>query len=155
MARQIAFIGLLLTICLAEVLLAAPQQYCKPVPGSTDWPTITDWQALNTSVSGRLIAPVPPGLVCQNNSSAHSTAACTELLTQWGNSSFHANDPFTTDYNDDSCLPDPRAPCLTAMLPAYVVNATNPADVQAAVAFAYRTGVRLIVKGTGHDYLGR
>ena len=155
MARRIAFRSLLFTICLPEVILAAPQQYCKPVPGSVDWPSFSDWQALNTSVSGGLIAPVPPGLVCQTNNSVQSTAACTELLAQWVNSSFHANDPFTTDYNDDSCLPDPRATCSTVPLPAYVVNATEAADVQAAVAFAYKTGVRLIVKGTGHDFLGR
>ncbi|KAJ9613552.1 hypothetical protein H2200_003494 [Cladophialophora chaetospira] len=155
MTRKLAFTSLLFTLCLSEVILAAPQQYCKPVPGSADWPSGSDWQALNASVSGRLISPVPPGLVCQTNSSVHSTAACSDLRTQWANSSFHANDPFTTDYNDDSCLPDARGPCSTALLPAYVVNATNAADVQAAVGFASRTGVRLIVKGTGHDYLGR
>ena len=142
-------------ILFVGIIHAAPQQYCKPIPGSTDWPSPSDWQALNTSISGRLIAPVPPGQVCQTNSSVHSTAACTQLLAQWSNSSFHADDPFTTDYNDDSCLPDPRAPCSTALIPAYVVNATDTADVQAAVSFAHRTGVRLIIKGTGHDYLGR
>ena len=155
MARKIAFTSFLFTICLSEIILAAPQQYCKPVPGSADWPTVLDWQALNTSVSGRLIAPIPPGLVCQTNSSVYSTSACTELFTQWTNSSFHANDPFTVDYNDDSCLPDARAHCSTTPLPAYIVNATSAADVQAAVRFAAKTGVRLIVKGTGHDFLGR
>ncbi|KAH0848534.1 FAD binding domain-containing protein [Fonsecaea pedrosoi] len=148
-----------LTLCyilfLAGTLQATPQQYCKPIVGSPGWPSISDWHALNESISGRLIAPVPPGLVCQTNSSSYSAQACGQLLAQWTNSSFHAEDPFTTNYNDDSCLPDPRAPCSTAPLPAYVVNATNTADVQAACQFAYKTGVRLIVKGTGHDFLGR
>lgn len=144
-----------LVLLIAAIIRAAPQQYCKPLPGSANWPSHSDWHALNTSVSGRLIAPVPPGLVCQTNSTIHSTAACSELLAQWPNSSFHADEPFTVDYNDDSCLPDPRAPCSAAPLPAYVVNATNAGDVQAAVKFAERTGVRLIVKGTGHDFLSR
>ncbi|KIW86249.1 hypothetical protein Z517_01644 [Fonsecaea pedrosoi CBS 271.37] len=151
--------GFRLTLCyilfLAGTLQATQQQYCKPIVGSPGWPSISDWHALNESISGRLIAPVPPGLVCQTNSSSYSAQACGQLLAQWTNSSFHAEDPFTTNYNDDSCLPDPRAPCSTAPLPAYVVNATNTADVQAACQFAYKTGVRLIVKGTGHDFLGR
>lgn len=37
----------------------------------------------------------------------------------------------------------------------YVVNATTPEHVQAAVNFAGKHNVRLNVKGTGHDYLGR
>ncbi|EXJ63321.1 uncharacterized protein A1O5_11642 [Cladophialophora psammophila CBS 110553] len=152
---KLSFAILCYFLSLARATPAAPQQYCKPVVGSPGWPSVSDWQALNNSVSGRLIAPVPPGLVCQTNSSVYSAQACGQLVTQWSNSSFHAEDPFTTDYNDDSCLPDPRAPCSTTLLPAYVVNATNAAEVQAACRFAYRTGVRLIVKGTGHDFLGR
>ena len=159
LVKTMALRNIVKSICFLSFLpasiQAASQQYCKPIPGSADWPSDVDWQSLNTSISGRLIAPVPPGIVCQTNSSVHDTAACTQLYTKWSSSSYHANDPFTTDYNDDSCLPDPRAPCSTALLPAYVVNATNAADVQAAVRFAYRTGVRLIVKGTGHDYPGR
>jgi len=77
------------------------------------------------------------------------------LRTQWANSSFKADNPFLADYNDDTCLPDPRAPCSAAGYPVYVVNATSVADVQAGVRFAKKTGVRLIVKGTGHDFPGR
>ena len=148
----------LATLCLNVlhgISPAATQPYCKPIPGSPDWPSIVQWRDLNTSVSGRLIAPVPPGVVCHTKNPLHNTAACTQLYSQWSNSSFHAGDPFTTDYNDDSCLPSSMAPCSAAPLPAYVVKATNAEDVQAAVRFAHRTGVRLIVKGTGHDYPGR
>ncbi|KIW33495.1 uncharacterized protein PV07_00341 [Cladophialophora immunda] len=155
MKSKISLTSVCCFLLLGGTTQAAPQQYCKPVVGSPGWPSASDWHALNNSVSGRLIAPVPPGLVCQTNSSVYNAQACGQVLAQWSNSSFHAEDPFTTDYNDDSCLPDPRAPCSTALLPAYVVNATNTADVQAACRFAYKTGVRLIVKGTGHDFLGR
>jgi FAD/FMN-containing dehydrogenase len=37
----------------------------------------------------------------------------------------------------------------------YVVNATEPKHVQAAVNFARNTGVRLVIKNTGHDFLGK
>lgn len=77
------------------------------------------------------------------------------MLSQWTNSSWHAQEPFTVDYNDEACLPDSQAPCSAEGYPAYVVNATNVHHVQAAVKFAKTTGVRLIIKGTGHDFLGR
>lgn len=132
-----------------------PQPYCKPVPGSPDWPSQSAWQALNTSISGRLLAPIPPGLVCQQNTSFYNAAACGNVYQEWSNSSWHASDPFTSDYNDDACLPSNLAPCSAAAYPAYVINASHVSDVQAGVAFAQRTGVRLIVKGTGHDISGR
>ena len=155
MAGKFSHIAICLAFVLPSAVLSAPQPYCKPIVGSPSWPSASDWQALNKSISGGLIAPVPPGLVCQTNSSVYSVQACATVYSEWSNSSWHALDPFTTDYNDDSCLPSPQAPCSTAPLPVYVVNATNVADVQAAIRFAHRTGVRLIMKGTGHDFLGR
>ena len=59
------------------------------------------------------------------------------------------------DYNDISCLPDPAQPCSSTGYPAYAVQAESAGDVQAAVNFAARTNVRLVIKSTGHDYLGR
>ena len=38
---------------------------------------------------------------------------------------------------------------------AFAVEAENAGDVVAAVDFARKHRLRLIVKGTGHDYLGR
>lgn len=58
-------------------------------------------------------------------------------------------------YNDETCLPSARSPCSTAGYPAYVIEAKDFADVRAGVVFARGTGVRLIVKGTGHDAPGR
>lgn len=45
--------------------------------------------------------------------------------------------------------------CTRGGFPAYVVNATEPKHVQLAVNFARNSGVRLIIKNTGHDFLGK
>ena len=128
---------------------------CKVTPASPDWPTDTQWQALNSSVSGRLIQPIPPGAVCHEEWPQYDNVSCSALYGQWSNASFHYNTPATSDYNDDACLPSAIAPCSSSGYPAYVVAAASASDVQAAVRFAAQTGVRLIVKGTGHDFLGR
>src|SRR5207237_8074468 len=43
----------------------------------------------------------------------------------------------------------------TAAASAYAVVAEDSADIVAAVNFARRYRLRLVIKGTGHDYLGR
>ncbi|KIV93292.1 hypothetical protein, variant [Exophiala mesophila] len=142
-------------LALPEIILGAPQPYCKPIPGSSDWPAPSEWQKLNDTLQGRLVAPVPPGEVCQTSSASFSNETCGYVLSQWTNSTWHASNGFTSGYNDVTCLPDSRAPCSADGYPAYFVNATEAAHVQAGVEFAHRTGIRLIVKGTGHDYQGR
>lgn len=39
--------------------------------------------------------------------------------------------------------------------PVYVLNATNVAQIQIAVNFARNTGIRFVVKNTGHDFMGK
>jgi hypothetical protein len=147
-----------LLFCLSVIttrvhLVSSAAQYCKPIPGGARWPAVAEWNKLNDTVGGRLIAPTPPGAVCQPSSVVFNENACTELVTtNWANSGWHAQNPISVDYNDDTCLPNAMAPCSGNGYPDYVVNATRATDVQAAVRFAKRTGVRLIVKGTGHDF---
>lgn len=154
-------IPLLLTL-LQFILVHAPKVYgdepsrkCKPIPSSSDWPSVSQWDALNSSVAGALVVPIPIGAVCHSDWPVYNTSACSEVASRWSDTSFHAADPFTVDYNDISCLPRTEAPCSAVGYPAYVIEARSVEDVQAGVNFARETGVRLVIKNTGHDYLGR
>lgn len=54
------------------------------------------------------------------------------------------------------CLPGgPAGPCALGNLPRLAVAAAGPEDVAAALRFAAARNVRVVVKATGHDYLGR
>jgi FAD/FMN-containing dehydrogenase len=57
--------------------------------------------------------------------------------------------------NNDTCISDPTLSCSGLGYPQCVVNATSAEDVAAGVIFANPHNLRLIVKGTGHDYMGR
>lgn len=59
------------------------------------------------------------------------------------------------NFNNDTCLPDPAAPCSSGGYPVYVINATCADHIKAGVDFARKNNVRLIVKNSGHDYIGR
>ncbi|QRV75609.1 FAD-binding domain protein [Ceratobasidium sp. AG-Ba] len=45
--------------------------------------------------------------------------------------------------------------CKQGYVPTYSVEAQEPSDVSKAVSFAAKYKIKLVVKNTGHDYLGR
>ena len=47
------------------------------------------------------------------------------------------------------------SPCLTGNLVQYAVNATCADDVASALRFAQRHNIRVVIKNTGHDLLGK
>jgi hypothetical protein len=131
---------------------------CKAAPGSNTWPRDAEWAALNHTLSGRLLKPLPPGAVCHPNQPTFNVVACPAVQAGWLTTSWHSNSPVSVSENNwanDTCLPNPVYPCSGQGYPIYVVNATCAEDVKKGVDFAREKNVRLIVKGTGHDYLGR
>ncbi|TVY60837.1 putative FAD-linked oxidoreductase [Lachnellula suecica] len=125
---------------------------CKSTPGSDGWPTDEQWAVFNETLGGQLIKPTPPGAVCHPDQPTYNSAA------DWSTFPFHRNDPVSTaanNANNDTCLPDTEYTCSPLGYPAYVVNATTAEHVAAGVIFAGLNNIRLVVKATGHDYLGR
>lgn len=60
-------------------------------------------------------------------------------------------------YSGSTCLPiaTGKPTCTLGGYPSYVVNVSTVAQIQLAVNFARENGLRLVVKNTGHDYLGK
>lgn len=149
---------LLQLIGLATLSIAWSTPNCKAVPGSADWPSDNAWASLNDSLSGQLIKTLPPGAVCHPTQSTFNAAACPVVQAGWLTSEWHTNDPVSSienNWNNDTCLPISTDPCSGEGYPIYVINATCAEDVKEGLDFARENNVRLIVKGTGHDYMGR
>ncbi|KAK4124879.1 FAD-binding domain-containing protein [Parathielavia appendiculata] len=131
---------------------------CKAVPGSPDWPFPQDWARLNESLAGRLLQPPPPGAVCHPGQATYNATACPSVRAAWSTYEFHQADPVSMDWNqwtNDSCLPQEGAPCSGKGYPVFVINATEARHVQLGVRFAKKHNIRLVVKSSGHDYIGR
>ena len=131
---------------------------CRASLGSSDWPSLSEWAALNVSVSGRLLQPPPPGAVCHPGQPTYNATECPIVLNAWYGIDFHAGNPISSvwdNWNNDSCLPTLPSPCSGEGYPVYVINATCKEDVKAGIDFARKHNVRLNVKSTGHDLLGR
>ncbi|KAK6063441.1 FAD-dependent isoamyl alcohol oxidase (FAD binding domain protein) [Seiridium cupressi] len=121
---------------LARVAVAST---CKNIPGDPGWPSQSDWAKLNATVGGRLIQTVPQASVCHHESNMqYDAAACAELQNDWTLSQTH-----------------PSKPCELGNYATYSINVTEAADIIAGLDFTNEHNIRLVIKNTGHDYLGK
>ncbi|KAF8600190.1 FAD binding domain-containing protein [Ceratobasidium sp. AG-I] len=122
------------------------------------WPSSSAWSSFNSSVNGRLVAPRPPAWPCHDPN--YDELACADAKTNWFSSFWRANQTGAMQdlvwESPDCDISSPRnVTCKQGFVPAYAVVAHEANDVSKAVNFAGKYDLRLVVKNTGHDYLGR
>lgn len=136
---------------------------CKIYPGDLEWPSDEAWSQLSVLTDNRLISePTPRAAVCYPSQPSYDAAKCAAYnVTAWQKSYMHMPDPIemlSPVAQGMTCVPPnlyDSHRCTRGGFPKYVVNATEPKHVQAAINFARNTGVRLVIKNTGHDFLGK
>jgi hypothetical protein len=140
-------------------------------PHDSCWPSELEWSSFNHTLDGALIYPTPPASVCYPSQPNYKEEACALIRSQWFDSTFHGQDPISIDYPiwaNNSCNPIyPNGTSITGEVdagekgcsignyPVYVVNATTTQQVSAALEWAGKKNIRVVVKGTGHSYVGR
>ncbi|KAH7057163.1 hypothetical protein B0J12DRAFT_774839 [Macrophomina phaseolina] len=156
-------------LCFALSIRLSGAAKCKCTPSDPCWPSASDWDQLNSTLSGRLIRTTLPASVCYESEPDYNRTACDLLIPEWQTPEFHSDDPVSIPapkYANNSCNPvyangtnlygDTGAGargCHIGRYPPYVVNATEAQHVQAAVRFAAAHNLRLNVKNTGHSSL--
>lgn len=122
----------------ASAVLLAPTVPASATPAGS-WPSASTWARLRSQVGGRLIRPQAPWATLRA-----SQAVPERFLNPW----FLEEEPGATQstgmYKAWNSTPS-----------RYAVAAESAADIVAAVNFARENNVRLVIKGTGHDYFGR
>src|ERR1700733_13829119 len=113
-------------------------------PTDREWPNESAWQRLNTAVGGNLIKTAPLFTPCVSEPGGR---ACREVMQNVHNPFYLGDQPSGTQVSG-------WLDAWTAAPSAYAVEARSTADVVAAVNFARTHNLRLVVKGTGHSYLG-
>ncbi|RYP40862.1 hypothetical protein DL767_001343 [Monosporascus sp. MG133] len=133
---------------------------CKAYPGTPEWPLDDQWSRLNTSLGGVLLKPVPIAAACYDGP-YEDASRCNFLLRNATTSRVYINDPLTvlTEWPEgDTCYATSQTQgldCTQGGFPVYVVNATTVKHIQIAVNFARNNNLRLVIKNSGHDFLGR
>ncbi|KAL1914784.1 uncharacterized protein VTP21DRAFT_7876 [Calcarisporiella thermophila] len=102
---------------------------CHCLPNEVCWPDSQTWQKFNESVGGQLLAS-NISTDCSGSKNQSSGSGCSKIT-------------------------DPYWQGVQGAFPVFAVNATGSSDIQQAVSFAAKHNLRLIVKNTGHDFLGR
>lgn len=135
---------------------------CRCFPGDPCWPSPDQWNRLNASLSGNLISTDPIGSVCHTHTpfAPSSSSKCTDLRAHWSIPATHYEDPsspMTAWWANFSCSPflPARSRCTIGPLARYTVNVTSAADVQKVMQFTNKHNIRLSIRNTGHDYLGK
>ena len=57
------------------------------------------------------------------------------------------------NFSCDPFLPD--TPCTIGALQRYAVNVSGAEDIRATLQFAQQNNIRVVIRNTGHDYLGK
>ncbi|KAJ5188311.1 FAD-binding type 2 [Penicillium cf. griseofulvum] len=149
---------------------------CRNIPGDKGWPNQGAWHRLNNTVGGRLIETVPLAHICHDTGiyPAFNEPACEDLQEAFNEAGAHTlyGIPYFDPYHvsqpqpgefmnayflNTSCSPfTPKSvPCELGNRAVYSINVTGPTDVQAGMKFASENNIRLVVKSTGIDYMGK
>jgi FAD/FMN-containing dehydrogenase len=143
-AAAIPFLARLLARGLAPARAETALPRSRLRPGDAGWPSEASWDQLRSEVGGRLIKLESPFAACRQ---APGGADCAKLFKRLKNPYFLGDDPALTQSLGwvDGWTSQPSA---------YAIAAETTADIVAAVNFARRQNLRLVVKGGGHAYQG-
>ncbi|CAI6341901.1 unnamed protein product [Periconia digitata] len=133
---------------------------CKVFPGDEDWPSDETWDRFDELVNGALIPTVPLAAPCYNSWNLYNAAKCAEISKSSTDPYAHIADPTSNMwpiFQGKTCLAfdRPNGTCTLGSFPSYAVNVSSVSDVQLALNFARNANLRLVIKNTGHDYLGK
>ncbi|KAL2257011.1 hypothetical protein VTK26DRAFT_779 [Humicola hyalothermophila] len=140
---------------------------CKCYPGDPCWPSPGHWRKLNETVGGNLHVNIPPGAPCYNtfkgplgDVNTYDAQRCEEVTAGWNDEQFQIELPAAglwTYFTNDTCRPttNPSDTCTLGYYPVLVIMAKTVAHIQAGINFARENNLRLVVRNTGHDFLGR
>ena len=112
-------------------------------PGDPAWPSEADWDRLAREVGGRLIKMESPLAACRTGAKED----CNDVFEQLRNPYAIGDHPALTQTSG-------WLDAWTSAPSIYAVAAAKTADVVAAVNFARKHNLRLVVKGGGHSYQG-
>ncbi|KAM6494428.1 hypothetical protein JOM56_010789 [Amanita muscaria] len=139
---------------------------CRCLSFQSCWPSASEFSQLASQLSKPLIKPTPPASACYPPS--NSSSNCSDVLSHLSDASWRSDLPgsmqmlnfesFTFPNGTiDACYYNTSLgfPCEQGNIPVLGVDARNVGDIQATVKFAKEHNLRLVIKNTGHDFLGR
>ncbi|KAH8888061.1 FAD-binding domain-containing protein [Thozetella sp. PMI_491] len=153
-----ARLSLVLLLAYTSAAYAAKPTVCRCYPDDPCWPKESAWSVFNSTIGGRLVRTNPLAKVCHDP--YYDAESCEALKATWMNHETHLRTSYSLGaplYANQSCDPfTPRdRPCTIGSYVQYAVNVSGPEDVSKTIEFATANNIRLVIRNTGHDYLGK
>ncbi|KAF8624469.1 hypothetical protein AX15_005859 [Amanita polypyramis BW_CC] len=139
---------------------------CRCLSYQSCWPSTSEFSQLESQLSQPLIKPVPPASACYPPS--NPSGNCTAVQDHLTDANWRSDLPGSTQILNfesyvfkngtiNACYYNTSLgfPCDQGNIPVLGVEAKEVRDVQVAVRFAKTHNLKLIIKNTGHDFLGR
>ncbi|EPQ55138.1 FAD-binding domain-containing protein [Gloeophyllum trabeum ATCC 11539] len=157
----------LTTLALAS--LVSSRTTCKCTYDQPCFPSKQQWDSFSKQLSQPVIQDqLPLDAVCFPNSPAYNEARCAEVTAHVVDPPFLTSQPNCLGFVNLEALvvngsvqycPRPYYPgettCDQGRIPKYVVNATTTQDIKKTLQFATQHNLRLVIRNTGHELLGR
>ncbi|KAF1988613.1 FAD-binding domain-containing protein [Aulographum hederae CBS 113979] len=159
---------------ISSVLFFLSLTDCSPLAG--DRLAEADWNALNSTLGGKLLTGTPIAKPCFSNykgvPGAKDATSCTAVQAGYNSPFYEKKNPggymwvnyggcmakaqhCNLDFASPRTAVAPDAICHQGSVPDFFVPVTGPKDVQDAVKFASANKLRVVVKNSGHDHKGR
>ncbi|KAJ5192823.1 FAD-linked oxidoreductase [Penicillium cf. viridicatum] len=137
---------------------------CRCRPHEPCWPSSEEWNMLNNTLGGNLLALKPSGHVCLPGDQSSET--CQELVKNFHNTTWRVQNPATLqvvnwEYSrtkEEACHIDADGKiesCGQGRVPLFSASVQSVSEVQEVVRFAAARNLRLAIRNTGHDLAGR
>ncbi|KAJ8063556.1 hypothetical protein OCU04_007428 [Sclerotinia nivalis] len=161
--NTLAVISTFLVIAAASGNESTTVPACRYMPGDAVWPSDEEWEKLNQTIGGRLIRGVPLAQPCSDP--GYDPTICTMLADEWEDQEPYIRDPvniMSPYWQNNSCSPfsqylgpNGTGTCTLGNVAQYAINVSDAATVVAGLQFATEKNIRVTIKNTGHDQLGR
>lgn len=153
----------LLSLFAAAAIGAARSTNCRCRPTDSCWPSSKEWSALNNTIHGKLAAVRPVASVCHH--AEYNADACKIVTSLWSDSVWRSAQPGAVQWENWEAWPERNQSCYIespktttcgqGRISLYSAKVQSASDIQKAVRFASAHKLRLAIKNTGHDFLGR
>ena len=149
------------------------KSYCTPKQAC--WPSANDWSAFNSTVGGRLVKVVPWADPCFPKPNGVRNAECNAVKSSYMSGLARADQIgiaqsenwaycYSNEGDAAECQLNQLNPflsvtllseCKLGRISPYAVAVSSAEDVQKTIAFAKQRNIKVVIKNTGHEYLGR
>ncbi|KAI0711902.1 FAD-binding domain-containing protein [Cerioporus squamosus] len=165
MFASISILSLLLAWLGRSPTHTVTEPRCRCLYGDPCWPGEDAFNELAEQIATPLIHPPPLALPCYTTP---DSSACAAVHARWDDGNWRAEHPGATQHPNFETLITPGGEvdacyanssigesCGQGSVSVIGVEAHTVADVRTAVKFAAKHNLKLVIKNTGHDFLGR